>query len=91
MNNNNKTGQLKIPNNRDKLRACIYRCLKKPYLVAACLGYLVIIGMVLLYLQQSPTYSSEMDLVLPGTGASSNVNLNEVGEVVSQKIGRAHV
>ncbi len=84
MNNNNKTGQLKIPNNRDKLRACIYRCLKKPYLVAACLGYLVIIGMVLLYLQQSPTYSSEMDLVLPGTGASSNVNLNEVGEVVSQ-------
>lgn len=81
--NNNKTYPMMVPSNFDKFRSLVYKWLKKPYLVVALVGYLLIIAMVLLYLSKAPTFTSEMDLVLPGTGSSSNVNLNEVGEVVS--------
>lgn len=84
MSNNNKTYAIMVPDNKSKLRGYVYYWLKKPYLVTALIGYLLIVAMVLLYLNKAPTFISEMDLVLPGTGASSNVNLNEVGEVVSQ-------
>ncbi|WNC70671.1 hypothetical protein RGQ13_11075 [Thalassotalea psychrophila] len=69
---------------RDKIRGYIYRLFKKPYLIAGLLGYLSVLAMVFIYLNMPEKYSSEVDLVLPGTGTSSNVKLNEVGEVISQ-------
>jgi uncharacterized protein involved in exopolysaccharide biosynthesis len=38
----------------------------------------------MLYLNKAPVYQSELELVLPGTGASSSVALDNVGQVVSQ-------
>ncbi len=75
--------QLMLPSSSDKFRAYIYYWFKKPYLVAACFGYVFVAAIVMLYLAQAPRYNSEMALVLPGTGASSNVSLSEVGQVVS--------
>lgn len=65
-------------------RSNVYRTLRRPYMVAALCGYALVIIFVLFYLSRPMTFRSEMDLVLPGTGASSNVSLDEVGQVVSQ-------
>lgn len=75
--------QLIIPTAWDKFRGRIYQILKWPYLVSACFCYLLIILLVTAYLQQPPSYRSDLDMVLPGTGATSNVSLDEVGQVVS--------
>ncbi|RXF03489.1 hypothetical protein [Pseudoalteromonas sp. PS5] len=66
-----------------RFRASIYRTLRRPYLVTCLISYCVIMLLVLFYLQQPPKYSSDLDMVLPGTGANSNVSLDEVGQVVS--------
>jgi uncharacterized protein involved in exopolysaccharide biosynthesis len=47
-------------------------------------GYLFIALIVMLYLNKAPVYQSELELVLPGTGASSSVALDNVGQVQSQ-------
>jgi len=65
-------------------RSNIYRILKRPYLVVGLLSYLVVILLVAAYLSKSPVYTSNMELVLPGTGNSSSVSLNDIGEVVSK-------
>jgi uncharacterized protein involved in exopolysaccharide biosynthesis len=65
-------------------RANIYQVLKKPYLVTALAAYTVVILLVIMYLAKAPVYTSNMELVLPGTGNSSSVSLNDIGEIVSQ-------
>lgn len=67
-----------------RFRAAVYRFLKWPYLVTALVSYCFIGLLVALYLAQAPSFESDMELVLPGTGSSSNVSLDQVGSVVSQ-------
>ncbi|BDX08253.1 GumC family protein [Planctobacterium marinum] len=75
---------IKIPTAWDRFRGHVYRILRWPYITTGAMGYAFTFLLVALYLAQSPKFKSEMDLVLPGTGSSSNVSLNEVGQVVSQ-------
>lgn len=65
-------------------RSNVYRILRKPYMAAALCGYAVVALFVMLYMSQPLKFRSEMDLVLPGTGSSSNVSLDDVGQVISQ-------
>jgi uncharacterized protein involved in exopolysaccharide biosynthesis len=65
-------------------RANIYQILKKPYLVTAIAAYAVVSVLVFVYLAKAPVYTSKMELVLPGTGNSSSVSLNDIGEIVSK-------
>ena len=65
-------------------RSNIYRTLKRPYLVIGFMSYAVVILLVAAYLAKEPVYTSDMELVLPGTGNSSSVSLNDIGEVVSK-------
>lgn len=65
-------------------RARTYRLLKRPYLVVAMLSYAVVSLIVILYLHKAPSYTSDMEMVLPGTGSSNSVSLDNVGQVVSQ-------
>lgn len=65
-------------------RSHVYRTLKKPYLVTALLSYLFVAALVVLYLNKAPSYTSDMEMVLPGTGSSNSVSLDNVGQVVSQ-------
>jgi uncharacterized protein involved in exopolysaccharide biosynthesis len=70
--------------NYGRFRAFIYRTLKKPYLVIALIAYCFVGLLILAYLASPPQYASDMELVLPGTGNSSSVSLDDVGQVVSQ-------
>lgn len=65
-------------------RAKIYTVLKRPYLVVGLASYLVVGLIVLVYLNKAPTFTSDMEMVLPGTGSSNSVSLDNVGQVVSQ-------
>jgi len=65
-------------------RARTYAVLKRPYLVVGLFSYLMVILLVVLYLYKAPSYSSDMEMVLPGTGSSNSVSLNDIGQVVSQ-------
>lgn len=65
-------------------RSNVYRLMKRPYLVTALTSYLTIALLVSMYLGKPQTFRSEMELVLPGTGSSNSVSLNDVGQVVSQ-------
>lgn len=76
--------QLKIPTEADRRRARRRRLLRNPYWIWALLCYSVISVALVLYLNKTPVYSSEMSLVLPGSGSSSSVRLNEVGHATSQ-------
>ena len=67
----------------DRFRATIYRFIKWPYLTLTLAGYLLIALIVFLYLGKAPVYKSELELVLPGTGTSSSVSIDNVGQVVS--------
>ncbi|NQZ24148.1 MAG: hypothetical protein HRT53_19140 [Colwellia sp.] len=66
------------------VRAQIYTILKRPYLVVGAASYLIVALLILLYLNKAPSYSSDMEMVLPGTGSSNSVSLNDIGQVVSQ-------
>lgn len=68
----------------DLFRSNIYRFLGRPYLAVTLFAYLFVAVAVMLYLQKAPTYKSDMELVLPGTGASASVSIDDVGQVVSQ-------
>jgi uncharacterized protein involved in exopolysaccharide biosynthesis len=68
----------------DRFKATVYRFLKWPYLIFTLCCYLLITAVVILYLGKAPVYKSELELVLPGTGASSTVSIDNVGQVVSQ-------
>jgi uncharacterized protein involved in exopolysaccharide biosynthesis len=65
-------------------RAKIYIILKRPYLVVALASYLVVTLLILLYLNKDPSFTSDMEMVLPGTGSSNSVSLDNVGQIVSQ-------
>ena len=65
-------------------RAKIYIILKRPYLVVALASYLVVALLILLYLNKDPLFTSDMEMVLPGTGSSNSVSLDNVGQIVSQ-------
>ena len=67
-----------------RFRAQFYRLVKWPCLALCLFGYLFIALIVMLYLSMAPVYQSDLELVLPGTGASSSVVLDNVGQVVSQ-------
>lgn len=73
-----------IPSRYDKFRGKVYQILRWPYMTTGAMGYAFIFILVALYMSQAPSFKSDLDLVLPGTGSSSNVSLNEVGQVVSQ-------
>lgn len=75
---------LMIPSKFDQFRSLVYRILRWPYMVTGGVSYLVVALLVGVYLNAPPSFNSQMELVLPGTGASSNVSLNDVGQVVSQ-------
>jgi len=66
------------------VRAQIYAILKRPYLVVGTVSYLFVAMLIILYLNKAPSYSSDMEMVLPGTGSSNSVSLNDIGQVVSQ-------
>ncbi|MDX2370027.1 MAG: hypothetical protein QNK36_16755 [Colwellia sp.] len=65
-------------------RAQTYAILKRPYLVVGLASYLIVGLLVLLYLNKAPSFTSDMEMVLPGTGSSNSVSLDNVGQVVSQ-------
>ena len=73
-----------IPSRFDTFRATVYRLVKWPYLTFTAAAYLFIGAIVFLYLNKEPTFKSELALVLPGTGTSSSVSIDDVGQVVSQ-------
>jgi uncharacterized protein involved in exopolysaccharide biosynthesis len=73
-----------IPTRYQRFRAQVYRIVRWPYLVLCVCGYLFIALIVMLYLNKAPVYQSDLELVLPGTGASSSVALDNVGQVQSQ-------
>ena len=76
--------QLMIPTGYDTFRGRVYQVLRRPYFVTGLFSYAMILLLVLFYINRAPTFKSEFDLVLPGSGASSKVSLNNVGQVVSQ-------
>lgn len=84
MNHVSRDRQLVPLNDWGKFRSNVYRIMRRPYLVTALSGYVTVVLLVLLYLSKPETFRSEMELVLPGTGSSNSVSLNEVGQVVSQ-------
>ena len=65
-------------------RARTYSVLKRPYLVVGLACYLVVALLIMLYLNKAPSFTSDMEMVLPGTGSSNSVSLDNVGQVVSQ-------
>lgn len=74
-----------VPQNQfDVFRSFVYRTLRRPYLAAALVAYVVIGVAVAFYVTKAPTFKSEMELVLPGTGATASVAIDDVGQVVSQ-------
>lgn len=75
---------IKVLSPYDIARAAIYRYLKRPYLVFSLCCYTFILLASMAYILRPPSYSSEMSLVLPGSGATASVSIDEVGQVVSQ-------
>jgi len=75
--------QLKVPTEADRQRARRRSVLRNPYLIWAAVCYSVVTAVIVLYMSRSPVYSSSMALVLPGSGSSSSMQLNEVGHVTS--------
>ncbi|PHR85014.1 MAG: hypothetical protein COA59_04020 [Colwellia sp.] len=65
-------------------RSTVYLRLKRPYLVTGIMAYSIVTLMILLYLAKEPQFTSQMELVLPGTGSSSSVTLDNIGQIVSQ-------
>ena len=61
-------------------RAKIYAILKRPYLVVALASYLVVALLIVIYLNKAPSFTSDMEMVLPGTGSSNSVSLDNVGQ-----------
>ncbi|WP_394221567.1 GumC family protein [Alteromonas gracilis] len=75
---------LVVQNAYGRFRSKVYRVTKKPYLAIILCAYVFIALLVSTYIASPSRYTSNMELVLPGTGNSSNVSLNDVGQVVSQ-------
>lgn len=76
--------QIKLPDPADIKRAKRMVFFKSPYLIVGGLSYLLVIVMVILYLGKEPVFSSNMALVLPGSGTSSSFQLEQVGQANTQ-------
>lgn len=76
--------QLKIPDQDDYKRARKMNFFRSPYLVIGGISYLLVIIMVILYMQKEPVFSSNMALVLPGSGSSTSFQLEQVGQANTQ-------
>lgn len=76
--------QLIVRSRYTRFKALVYKVLRWPYAVTAICGYILVGILVLGYLHKPPTYSSDISMVLPGTGSSSNLNIADIGQVTSQ-------
>lgn len=76
--------QIKIPDPADIKRARRRGFLRSPYLVWGGLSYLMVLVLVAFYLNKEPVFSSNMALVLPGSGSSTNFQIDEVGQANTQ-------
>jgi uncharacterized protein involved in exopolysaccharide biosynthesis len=76
--------QIKIPDPDDIKRAKRIRFFRSPYLIFGGISYLLVILMVIVYLHKEPVFSSNMALVLPGSGSSTSFQINDVGQANTQ-------
>jgi len=76
--------QIKIPNPEDARRARRLVFFRSPYLVFSGISYFLVVLMVALYLNKEPVFSSNMALVLPGSGLSSSFQIGEIGQANTQ-------
>lgn len=76
--------QIKILDPADARRARLFAFLRSPYLVFGGFSYLLVLLIVTLYLNKEPVFSSNMALVLPGSGSSSSFQIDEVGQAKTQ-------
>jgi len=76
--------QIKVPNRDDAIRAKRLGFFRSPYLIFSGLSYLVVVLMVGLYLNKEPVFSSDMALVLPGSGLSSSFQIGDIGQANTQ-------
>jgi len=76
--------QIKIPDAADIKRAKRLGFFKSPYLIIGGISYFLVVLMVLLYLNKEPVFSSNMALVLPGSGTTSSFQLEQVGQANTQ-------
>jgi uncharacterized protein involved in exopolysaccharide biosynthesis len=76
--------QIIVRSRYNRFKALVYKILRWPYAVTAICGYILVGILVLGYLNKPPTYASDISMVLPGTGNSSNLNIAEIGQVTSQ-------
>lgn len=76
--------QLKVPDPADLRRARRIGFWRNPYLIFGGLSYVLVLVMVMLYLQKEPVFSSNMALVLPGSGTSHSFQIDEVGQAKAQ-------
>ena len=67
---------------RDKLQAHLRSWIKSKYFLPS-ICYLVLVLVTAIYLQLTPLYRSKFSMVIPGSGSSNNVNLQEIGQVTS--------
>ncbi|QIZ76361.1 GumC family protein [Ferrimonas lipolytica] len=68
----------------DSRRAALYQFCRSRYVLVAGLGYALVVILVTIYLLQAPRFHSDMALVLPGSGSSSNFSLEDVGQASAQ-------
>ncbi len=76
--------QIKIPNQDDIKRARRIKFFRSPYLVFSGISYLLVVFIVCLYLNKEPVFSSNMALVLPGSGLSSSFQIGAIGQANTQ-------
>lgn len=50
------------------------------YFWLGAISYLILVLIVIVYMMRSPSYSSDLAIVLPGTGSSSNFSIEDVGQ-----------
>ncbi|SMF54642.1 Uncharacterized protein involved in exopolysaccharide biosynthesis [Alteromonadaceae bacterium Bs31] len=65
--------------NSDRIRGTLRRMRGFRYFWTALIAVLLLVAIVILYLSRPPVYSSTMSVVLPGSGNSSNFNIEDVG------------
>ncbi len=76
--------QLKLIDEKDIARAKRMQFFRSPYLLVGTLCYALLCVMIIFYLQKDPVYSSNMALVLPGSGLSSSFKIDDVGTANTQ-------
>lgn len=75
---------LKVITVEDQYKRARWKFRGSKYFLVALFSYAVVIMLVWAYLQRTPTYSSTMSIVLPGSGSSSNFSIDDVGQANQQ-------